>query len=72
MNNLEKSKGDIRKTWKLINEQSSRQCKTSAISEIKIGDHSVTNAEEIADAFYSHFTSIGEKLANETLNQSGI
>lgn len=65
MNNLDKSKGDIRNTWKLINELSSRQYKTTDIPEVKIDEQSITSAVEIAEAFNSHFTSIGEKLANE-------
>ena len=63
--NIENSKGDLRKTWKLINELSSRQQKTTDIQEVKKGGQSITSASEIAEVFNTHFTNIGERLASE-------
>ena len=63
--NLDNSKGDVRKTWKLINELSSRQYKTTDISELKINGHSISSANAMSEAFNSYFTSIGRDLANE-------
>ena len=54
-----------RKTWKLINELNSRQHKSANIAEIKIGDQSVSSSEDIAETLNSHFTSVGQALANE-------
>ena len=63
--NIENSKGDLRKTWKLINKLSSRQQKTTDIQEVKKGGQSITSASEIAEVFNTHFTNIGERLASE-------
>ena len=63
--NIENSKADLRKTWKLINELSSRQQKTTDIQEVKKGGQSITSASEIAEVFNTHFTNIGERLASE-------
>ena len=60
--NIENSKGDLRKTWKLINELSSRQQKTTDIQEVKKGGQSITSASEIAEVFNTHFTNIGESF----------
>jgi hypothetical protein len=54
-----------KQTWKLVNELSSRKTSNAAtVKEIKLPDKEVTNASAIADAFNSHFTSIGERLAS--------
>ena len=54
--NLDKHKGDMKKTWKLINEINSRNCtKIKRISEIKIGEQVVTSPVEMAETFNSYF-----------------
>ena len=59
------AKKDPKQTWKLVNELSSRKTSNAAtVKEIKLPDKEVTNAPAIADAFNSHFTSIGERLAS--------
>ena len=63
--NLDANKNDPRKTWKLINELNSRQHKSANIAEIKIGNQSVSSSEDIAETLNSHFTSVGQALANE-------
>lgn len=65
MDNIEQSRGDMRKTWKLINELSSRQCKTSDISQIIIDERKITSSSEIAESFNTYFTNIGESLASK-------
>ena len=59
------AKKDPKQTWKLVNELSSRKTSNAAtVKEIKLPDKEVTNASAIADAFNSHFTSIGGRLAS--------
>ena len=62
---LDASKCDTRKTWRLINELQSRQCKSTKVSQIKSGHQVFTSPEDIAEAFNNHFTSIGQTLARE-------
>jgi hypothetical protein len=50
--NLDKHKGDMKKTWKLINELNLRNCtKMKRISEIKIGEQVVASPVEMAETF---------------------
>ena len=63
--NLDANKNDPRKTWKLINELNSQQRKSAYIAEIKIGNQSVSSSEDIAETLNSHFTSVGQALANK-------
>ena len=62
---LDASKCDPRKTWRLINELQSSQCKSTKVSQIKSGHQIYTSPEDIAEAFNNHFTSIGQTLARE-------
>ena len=62
---LDASKYDTSKTWRLINELQSRQCKSTKVSQIKSGHQVFTSPEDIAEAFNNHFTSIGQTLARE-------
>ena len=59
---LDAGKCDPRKTWRLINELQSRQCKSTKVSQIKSGHQAFTSPEDIAEAFNNHFTSIGQTL----------
>ena len=53
--NLETSKGNLRKTWNLINELSSRHSgKTSNILEIKADNKIVSNPVDIAETINEH------------------
>ena len=62
---LDAGKCDPHKTWRLINELQSRQCKSTKVSQIKSGHQVFTSPEDIAEAFNNHFTSIGQTLARE-------
>ena len=63
---LDGSKCDPRKTWRLINELQSRQCKSTKVSLIKSGHQIYTSPEDIAEALINnHFSSIGQTLARE-------
>ena len=56
----------MKKTWQLINELSSRNAgKTKRISEINLGEQDITSPVEIAEAFNSYFSSVGDNLAAE-------
>ena len=62
---LDASKCNPRKTWRLINELQSRQCKSTKVSQIKLGQQVFTSSEDISQAFNNQFTSIGQTLARE-------
>ena len=46
-------------------ELQSRQCKSTKVSQIKLGQQVFTSSEDISQAFNNHFTSIGQTLARE-------
>ena len=48
-----------------MNELQSRQCKSTKVSQIKLGHQVFTSCEDIAEAFNNHFTSIDQTLARE-------
>ncbi len=59
-------KGNKGKTWKLINEVSSKHSsKTKKLSEIRIGEQVVTSPIEISEAFNNYFSTIGSNLASD-------
>ena len=49
MNNLERTKGDMRKTWKIINKLNSRQKKSTDIAEIKLEWSSITSLADLGE-----------------------
>ena len=59
------SQGNPKKTWGIINEITSRKRNISNVNEIKLNGSSITNTQEISEAFNSHFATIGPKLAAE-------
>ena len=63
--NLEQTKSDPKKTWKLINDLNARQVKQTKISEIKMGDRIADTPADIAEAFDNHFVKVGENLASK-------
>ena len=66
MARINSAKSDPKKTWKLINELSSRKVhEATNVKNIKQDDTEITNSYEIANAFNTYFTTIGESLANE-------
>ena len=66
ISNIDTVGNDPKKTWKLINELTSRKHKRLGnISKINLDNKKVvTEATEISDTFNHHFTNIGENLAN--------
>ena len=65
LNAFHEAEGDIRNTWRVINELTSRKTVNSSINEIKVNENSITGAPELADTFNTHFSTIGVDLANE-------
>ena len=64
--NLEFNRGDMKKTWKLINELTSKNvAKSKKVSELNIGDQKITASAEIAEAFNEYFSTVGNNLASE-------
>jgi hypothetical protein len=62
--NLDLAKNDPKKTWNLINQLSSRNVsKHSTVNRVDFNGAEVTDTHEIAEAFNTHFTEIGENLA---------
>ena len=69
--NIAASKKDPSKTWKLINELSSRKVsEVTSVKKINLDGNDITNSADISDAFNSYFTSIGETLANKIPNSN--
>ncbi len=63
------AKSDQKKTWKLINELSSRKVHEFAnVKSIKQDDAEITHSYDIANAFNTYFTTIGDSLASEFPN----
>ena len=57
-NDFRVNEGDIRNTWRVVNEVTTLKTVNSLIKEIKINGASITNARNLADTFSSHFSTI--------------
>ena len=69
---LHDNEGNIRMTWCVINDLTSRKTNGPSIKEIKQNGISICNSQELATAFNHHFATVGPKLANEIpLNNNG-
>jgi hypothetical protein len=54
----------MKKTWKLINELSSKNIgKTNRVSELNFNNQEITAPMDIAEAFNDYFSSVGDNLA---------
>lgn len=63
-NAFRENEGNIRNTWKVINELTSRKTKNSTIKEVRLDDDNViTDSSGLSEAFNSHFATIGPNLA---------
>ena len=64
--NLNANKGNSRKTWKVINELTSRNSGKSAnILEIKADHRIVSNPTDIAETINEHSSNVGQVLAHD-------
>ena len=59
------NRNDPKNTWKLINSLTGRRNISNPIKEIKINGQTITNNEDIAEAFNDFFINIGPKLASD-------
>ena len=57
------TQGDLRKTWKTINELINNSKKQSMIPEIKIDSVEITDPITITNAFNKHFVEMGGRLS---------
>ncbi|EDO35509.1 predicted protein [Nematostella vectensis] len=72
-NAFRENEGNIRNTWKVINELTSRKTNNSTIKEVKLDDdHSITDSLSLSEAFNSHFATIGPNLANNIAASSDL
>ena len=63
--NHDSAKNNPKKTWNLINQLSSRNLnKCSNVNTVEFNGAEITDRHEVAEAFNTHFTEIGENLAN--------
>ena len=67
---LNKHSGDVKRTWKTINEIRGKKSKNTLINEIKTASSEVhVDSKRIANALNFHFTNIAAKLASELQNK---
>ena len=64
-NSLHENKNNLKNTWKVINELTSRKQYNSHVSEINVNGTSITNSQDLPDKFNEHFATIGLKLAEK-------
>ena len=68
--NLDSAKNNPKKTWNLLNQLSSRNLnKCSNVNAVEFNGVEITDRHEVAEAFNTHFTEIGENLANNIPKQ---
>ena len=61
---LERSKSNIKSSWKILNEILNRKSKPAKLpSTFKYDNHEISNADEIANRFCEYFSNIGPNLA---------
>ena len=59
------SEKNLKRTWSIINEITSRKQTSSLVKEVKCNDKTFTDPNQICEVFNVHFASIGPKLAEE-------
>ena len=57
--------GDLRKTWQIIHDLTSRKAVNLSIREINLNGTSLSESSDLSNAFNDHFSSKGPKLAND-------
>ena len=63
---FDKYKGDIRNTWKSINEVLSKKGnKNTSPTSLNVNGNAITNTFEITNMFNTFFTNIGKEIANK-------
>ena len=67
---LDETKGDMKKTWKILKNAMNQDIKANSIEKVVIRNTEITDNNEIVEAFNEHFASIGETLAAQIENIS--
>ena len=62
MNAFHENESNVKKTWGIINELTSRKQNNSHVKEIKLNGSSVSDPPGLSETFNTHFASIGPKL----------
>ena len=63
---MKECRGDLRNTWRIINELTSRKSKSTFVNEVILNNgNSIHDPLELSEAFNDHFSNIGPRLANE-------
>lgn len=62
---LHSNSGNLKQTWKTLNELMNRTSNKNKIPEMKDGNGEIIDETLIPDAFNTYFVELGEKLANE-------
>ena len=60
---LLENENNVRKTWSIINELTSRKQKDSRVKEILVDGSPIIDANQLSEYFNDHFANIGPKLA---------
>ena len=60
---LNETKGDMKKSWKVMKNAMNQDTKSNSIDRILFQDEVTTGPTNVAKAFNEHFASIGERLA---------
>ena len=64
--NIDAARNDPKKSWKLINDLSSRKIRNECnVKKVNINGNEVNSAPDISDAFNTYFTTIGSNLASK-------
>ena len=66
---IELNKGNIKETWKTINQLVNKRSKTTEISTIREGDRVISHPTEIADSMNQFFCSVGKDLSDKIPNK---
>ena len=66
---IELNKGNIKETWKTINQLVNKRSKTTEISTIREGDRVISDPTEIADSMNQFFCSVGKDLTDKIPNE---
>jgi hypothetical protein len=70
-NKLHNNQGDLKKTWKTINELINKSKKENTVLEVRIDSVEITDPINITNAFNKHFVEMGDKLSND-IPQSNV
>lgn len=64
-NNFTEHMGDSKKTWRTINELTSRKSGKTSVTSLNVNGSSITDPSEVSNEFNNHFATIGPKLASD-------